>query len=422
MTILWELKNLLNLDIFCNLDYTIKRMLRIPYALSAHDTEETKRVVKVLKEHRTNMGKETLEFETSVAKLFGKKYGIMVNSGSSANLLAFELLNLPSGSEVITPLLTFSTTIAPISQKGLVPVFVDVDVGKYTVSIDQIEKLITPKTKALMIPLLLGNVPDMVRISKIALKYKLYFIEDSCDTLGATFKGKPTGAYSDISTTSFFGSHIITAGGNGGMIMVNRSDWKDRARILRGWGRSSALFAESENIEERFKTKLGTIHYDAKYFFQELGYNFLPNEMGSAFGNAQLEKLPKFKKIRKLNFDHLTQFFKKYEEIFILPNQEKNVSTQWLAFPLTIRANAPFSRLQLVKYLEAENIQTRPIFTGNILKHPGFKHIPHRIISNGCPVTNEVTERGFVIGCHQSLEDKHLERIKQVFTTFLSSA
>jgi len=396
-----------------------KPKLRIPYALSVHGREETKRVVKVLEEHRTNMGVETREFEKSVAKLFGKKYGIMVNSGSSANLLAFELLNLPSGSEVITPLLTFSTTIAPISQKGLVPVFVDVEIGKYTVNIDQIEKLITKKTKALMIPLLLGNVPDMVRLSKIALRHKLYFIEDSCDTLGATFNGRPTGTYSDISTTSFFGSHIITAGGNGGMIMTNRADWKDKARVLRGWGRSSALFAESENIEERFKTKLGTIPYDAKYFFQEIGYNFLPNEMGSAFGNAQFEKLPKFRKIRKINFDYLTQFFKKYETIFILPKQEKNVSTQWLAFPLTIRANAPFSRLQLVKYLEAENIQTRPIFTGNILKHPGFKHIPHRIINDGCPVTNEVTKRGFVIGCHQSLEEKHLERIKQVFTTFL---
>ena len=417
--ILWELKKLLNLDISCNLDYTIKRMLRIPYALSVHNREETKRVVKVLEEHRTNMGKETLEFEKSVAKLFGKKYGIMVNSGSSANLLAFEILNLPSGSEVITPLLTFSTTIAPISQKGLVPVFVDVDIGKYTVNIDQIEKLISNKTRAIMIPLLLGNVPDMKRLRQTAKKHKLFFIEDSCDTLGAAFNGRPTGEYSDISTTSFFGSHIITAGGNGGMIMTNRADWKDKAKVLRGWGRSSALFAESENIEERFKTKLGTIPYDAKYFFVEAGYNFLPNEMGSAFGNAQLEKLPKFKKTREQNFNYLLNLFSSYSSLFILPKQDPRVQTQWLAFPLTIKKSAPFSRLEIVKYLEENNIQTRPIFTGNILKHPGFKHIPHRIISNGCPVTNEVTKRGFVIGCHQSLEQKHLERIKQVFTTFL---
>ena len=394
-------------------------MLRIPYALSVHDREETKRVVKVLEEHRTNMGVETREFEKNVAKSFGKKFGVMVNSGSSANFLAIELLKLLPGSEVITPLLTFSTTVAPLVQHGLISVFADVEQGSYVINVDQVEQLITKKTKAIMIPLLLGNVPDMERLKQIAKRHKLFFVEDSCDTLGATFNGKPTGTYSDISTTSFFGSHIITAGGNGGMIMANRADWKDKARVLRGWGRSSALFAESENIEERFKTKLGTIPYDAKYFFQEMGYNFLPNEMGSAFGNAQLEKLPEFRKIRERNFNYLFNFFKKYEDFFILPKQDKKVSTQWLAFPLTIKADAPFSRLELVKYLEAENIQTRPIFTGNILKHPGFKHIPHRIISNGCPVANEIMERGFVVGCHHGLEKKQLERMKEVFDRFL---
>ena len=394
-------------------------MLRVPYALSVYDDEEIQAVIAVLREHRTNMGLETRNFEKNIAKAFGKKFGVMVNSGSSANFLAIELLNLPPGSEVITPLLTFSTTIAPLIQHGLVPVFADVLPGKYIINVDQVESLISSKTKALMIPLLLGNVPDMERLKKIAEKYNLIFIEDSCDTLGAQSNGKPTGTYSHISTISFFGSHIITAGGNGGMILVNNEKWADRAKVLRGWGRSSALFAESENIEERFKTKLGNIPYDAKYFFQEMGYNFLPNEMGSAFGNAQLEKLSKFKKIREKNFKYLLNFFKRYENLFILPQQDKRVSTQWLAFPLTIRADAPFSRLEMVRYLEKENIQTRPIFTGNVLKHPGFKHVEYRITSGGCPVTDEITERGFVIGCHHGLEEKHLERIKQVFATFL---
>jgi len=393
--------------------------LRVPYALAVHGSEEKNRVIRVLDEHRTNLGKETIEFEKNVASLFGKKFGIMVNSGSSANLLAIELLNLPSGSEVITPLLTFSTTVAPIVQHGLVPVFADVEPSKYTININHVEKLITKKTKALMIPLLLGNVPDIKRLKEIAEKYNLIFIEDSCDTLGANFNDKPTGTYSDISTTSFFGSHIMTAGGNGGMIMINRSDWKDKAKILRGWGRSSTLFAESEDIRERFKTKLGTIPYDAKYFFQEIGYNFLPNEMSSAFGNAQLERLPKFKEIREYNFKYLSSFFKNYEKFFILPKQDKKVSTQWLGFPLTIKKNTPFSRLELVTYLETENIQTRPIFTGNILKHPGFKHIPHRIINDGCPITNEITERGFVIGCHHGMAEKHLQKIKFIFNVFL---
>ncbi len=394
-------------------------MLRVPYGLSVYNDKEIQAVVSVLKEHRTNLGCETIEFEKNVAKAFGKKFGVMVNSGSSANFLAIELLNLPKGSEVITPLLTFSTTVAPIIQHGLIPVFADVDPGKYTINIDQIEKLITKKTKAIMIPLLLGNVPDMERLRQIAKKHKLFSIEDSCDTLGATFNGKPTGVHSDITTTSFFGSHIITAGGNGGMIMVNNLEWRNKLKMLRGWGRSSALFAESENIGKRFKTRIDGIPYDAKFLFEEMGYNFLPNEMSSAFGNAQLEKLSKFRKIREYNFKYLINFFKKYEEFFILPKQDKKVSTQWLAFPLTIRTSAPFSRLELVKYLEAENIQTRPIFTGNILKHPGFKNISHRIISGGCPVTDEVTEGGFVIGCHHGLEEKHLERIEEVFKNFL---
>ncbi len=233
--------------------------LRIPYALAVYDSKEEKRVLGVLRELRTNMGIETREFENRVSKYFGKKYGIMVNSGSSANLLAIELLNLPKGSEVITPVLTFATTVAPLVQKGLVPVFADVEEGKYTINVSQIESLITKKTRALMIPLLLGNVPDLPKIKAIAKKHKLFFVEDSCDTLGATLRGVPSGTFSDISTTSFFGAHIITAGGNGGMLMVNSPALRDKAKVLRGWGRSSALFGETEDILKRFKGRLGKL-------------------------------------------------------------------------------------------------------------------------------------------------------------------
>jgi len=394
--------------------------IRIPYALSVYDEKEIRRVVKVLKEHRSNMGIETQEFEKNVAKCFGKKYGVMVNSGSSANLLALELLNLPKGSEIITPILTFSTTIAPMVKKGLVPVFTDVEEGKYIVNVNQIEKLITKKTKALMIPLLFGNVPDMEKLAKIAKKYNLFFIEDSCDTLGAIYKKKPTGKYSDITTTSFFGSHIITAGGNGGMIMVNNPKWKDRLKVLRGWGRSSSIFSESEDISKRFKAKLGKIPYDAKFLFDEIGYNFLPVEMCAAFGNEQIKKLPAFRKTREKNFKNLKNFFEKYEKYFILPIQEKNIKTQWLAFPLTIRDNAPFTRLEITTFLEKNNVQTRPIFTGNILKHPGFKEIQKRLNSEGYSITNEVMERGFVIGCHHGLEKIHIDVIKKLFEKFLN--
>lgn len=393
--------------------------LRVPYALAVHGDEEKKRVDAVLDEHRTNTGKETYEFEERSASYFGKKFATMLNSGSSANLLAFELLNLPQGSEVITPLLTFSTTISPLLKKGLIPVFADVKEGTYVIDVDQIEDLITDKTRALMIPLLLGNVPDMDKLRKIAKRHKLFFVEDSCDTYGAKFKGKPTGAYTDITTTSFFGSHIITAAGNGGMILLNNPKWHTRAKVLRGWGRNSSVFQESEDINKRFAVKLGKIPYDAKFVFSEVGYNFLAPEITAAFANAQLDKLSIFRKRRVHNFSHLRRFFEKYERFFVLPSQRKDVETQWLAFPLTIKENAPFTRLDLVAFLEKNNIQTRPIFTGNILKQPGFKNIPHRIARNNCPVTNRIMERGLIVGCHHGMEEKHLRKIEDVFSEFL---
>ncbi len=395
--------------------------LRIPYALAVHDEKETQRVVKVLQEHRTNTGKETAEFEERVKKLFGRKYGLMVNSGSSANFLAYELLNFPPNSEIITPLLTFSTTIAPIVQHRLIPVFTDVDEGKYTINVTQIEQLITKRTKAIMIPLLLGNVPDMEKIAKIAKKHKLFVIEDSCDTIGATIDNKPSSRFSDITTTSFFGSHIITAAGNGGMILFNNDDWVNRAKMLRGWGRSSSIFSESESIEMRFKKKIDNINYDAKFVFEEIGFNFLAPEICAAFGNEQIKKLPKFKRTRERNFRQLRNFLAKYEEYFILPIQDPSVSTQWLAFPITIKKKAPFTRLDITTFLEKNNIQTRPVFTGNILKQPGFTKIAHKISPSGCPVTNGIMERGFVVGCHHGLTAKQLKKLKYIFATFLAS-
>lgn len=393
--------------------------LRVPYALAVHNNREKKRIIAVLDDHRTNMGKETYEFENRVKKYFGKKNAIMLNSGSSANLLAFEILNLPKGSEIITPLLTFSTTIAPLVKMGLVPVFADVDPGTYVINIDQIEKLISKKTKAIMIPLLLGNVPNMERLKKIVKKHKLFFIEDSCDTFGATFKEKPTGRYSDITTTSFFGSHIITTGGNGGMIMLDNEVWANKVKVLRGWGRNSSLFRESEDISKRFSTKIGNIPYDAKFIFSGIGYNFVPNEMCAAFGNVQLDKLSKFKKIREYNFKYLLNFFKKFENYFTLPIQNPDVKTQWIAFPLTIKKGVSFSRLKLVIYLEKNNIQTRPIFTGNILKQPGFKNIEHKVRPEGYPVTNDIMKHGFLIGCHHGMEKRHLKKIEKVFSNFI---
>ena len=391
--------------------------IRVPYGMAVHDSEEENAVLDVIRNHKTIIGEKVKQFEKDIAALFGKELGIMVNSGSSANLLTFEILDIPENSEVITPILTFATTLSPIIKKGLIPVFVDVEPETYIVNISQIEQSITSKTKALMIPSLLGNVPDLKRLRKIADDNNLIFIEDSADTLGATFDGIPTGKFSDVSTTSFYGSHIITAAGEGGMVCCNDEKMDERCRILRGWGRSSAI-NESEKIEDRFSIKLDNIPYDSKFVFEEIGYNFLPTEISAAFGLVQLKKLNKFAQIRQKNFENLNSFFSN-QRFFKLPKQLPQVKTSWLAFPLTINSDAPFSRIEIVKHLESHGIQTRPVFTGNVLRQPAFEKINYKNIGNNYDVANNIMKNSFIIGCNHGLNEKHLEKIKVVFKSFL---
>ncbi|MBI4454632.1 MAG: aminotransferase class I/II-fold pyridoxal phosphate-dependent enzyme [Acidobacteria bacterium] len=396
------------------------RSLRVPYGLSVHGSEEISAVVKVLRGN-TAVGPKMREFERRIAKLFGKRHGVMVNSGSSANLLALELLSLPTGSEIITPLLTFATTVAPIVQKGLIPVFVDVGLETYVVDPDEVERRITGRTRALMIPSLLGNVPDMRRLRDVARRHKVHFIEDSCDTLGATYESRPTGSYSEISTTSFYGSHIINGAGGGGLICVNNRHWAKRLLVLRGWGRQSSLFGEkgeSEDIKNRFRFRVDGAPYDAKFIFSEIGYNFLPLEVSAAFALVQLKKLRRFIARRKQCFARLMKFFSSYSDFFILPKQTPACRTVWLAFPLIIRKEAPFSRLEIVTFLEKRNIQTRPVFTGNILKQPGFKNIPRKI-SGEYPNTDFIMRNAFVVGCHQGLSEQQTGYLEQQFAGFL---
>ena len=390
--------------------------LRVPYGLAVHDHEEEDAVLEVIKNHKTIMGEKVKKFENQISELFGKQFGTMVNSGSSANLLTFEILDIPENAEVITPILTFATTISPIIKKGLTPVFVDVEPETYVVNIDQIEQSITSKTKALMIPSLLGNVPDLKRLRRIADDNNLIFVEDSADTLGATFDGIPTGKFSDISTTSFYGSHIITAAGEGGMICCNDKKWDEKFKILRGWGRTSAI-NESEKLEDRFNVKLYDVPYDSKFIFEEIGYNFLPTEISATFGLVQLQKLKKFTEIRKRNFEKLYSFFST-AKFFKLPRKLPQVETSWLAFPLTINSDAPFTRLELVKHLELNGIQTRPIFTGNVLRQPGFKKISLKS-PDEFHVANNIMKNSFLIGCNHGLNDDHIKKIEHTFSSFL---
>ncbi len=398
--------------------------MRVPYGFSVHGQEEIDAVVEVLKGN-TALGDKTKLFEEKIAALFGKKYGVMVNSGSSANLLAFELLQLPAGSEVITPILTFATTVAPIIQKGLVPVFVDVDPTTLIINVEQVEQAITEKTKVLMIPSLMGNIPNMEALAKLAEKHKLWFIEDSCDTLGGKYNGKPTGTYSHITTTSFYGSHIINGAGGGGMICVNNPEWLDRLVVLRGWGRQSSLFGEkanSELLENRFKGELGGIPYDNKFIFSEIGYNFLPLELSAAFALEQLQKFPTFAAARKKHYTTLHDFFSaKYAKYFDVATQTPNTETVWLAFPLFIKSDAPFTRLELVTFLEEKGIQTRPVFTGNILLQPGYEHIPHRLAQPEFPNTLNIMRNAFVIASHHGLQDEQVQYLCDSFDAFLAT-
>ncbi len=401
-----------------------REKISVPYASAIYDQKEIEAVLNVLKNPKKIVaGPAVREFEKKIAELFGKKYGVMVNSGSSANLIAFELANLPKGSEVITPILTFSTTVAPILQKGLVPIFVDVAPGTYQIDVEKIEEKITEKTKALMIPSLLGNIPDMEKLRDLAYRYNLIFIEDSCDTLGATFAGIPTGSYSHFSTTSFYASHIVTAAGGGGMVCMNLPAQQERGLVMSNWGRQSTLFGsyeKSEDIQKRFAGEIDGETYDAKFIFTEVGYNFQPTEMQGAFGLVQLSRLQQFTLRRRSNFADLLDFFSNFEKYFILPKQDERVRTNWLAFPLTLQPDCPFGRNELQKYLEEKNIQTRPIFTGNILKQPAFAKLSeNNKMKSDYPVTNHIMRNGFVIGCHHGLNSKHLEYVKSVFVEFL---
>lgn len=401
-----------------------EKKFRVPYALAVYGREEIAAVNRVLADPtKISPGALVKEFEKEIADVFGKAYGVMVNSGSSANLLALEVLDLPRGSEVITPILTFSTTLAPIIQKGLVPIFVDVKEDTYNIDETKVEAVITPKTKALMIPSLIGNLPNFIKLRQIAKKHDLWFIEDSCDTLGARFGGKPTGYYSDISTTSFYASHIITAGGGGGMICFNDLRLAQKAMIKSAWGRQSTLFGnheQSEEITKRFSGAIGDLPYDAKFIFSEIGYNFQPTEMSAAFGLAQLKKLDKFSALRQKNFSDLSDFFKKYEKVFSLPKADSKTATNWLAFPLTIKKGSVFSRHQITKYLEEHAIQTRPVFTGNVLRQPAFQSI-QRNSNADYPVADYIMANSFLIGCHQGLTQKQLSHLKKTFREFLNN-
>ena len=395
--------------------------MKIYYGKAVYDKKEIQASLKVLKDKSLTLidGPSVKSLETKIANSFGKKYGLMVNSGSSANLLALSSLNLNKGSEIITTTLTFSTTVAPIYQLGLIPHFIDVGKNTFVAKLEQIEKAINKNTKAIMIPNLLGNVPNWKTIFLLAKKYKLKIIEDSADTIGYKLNNKNLGKFSDITTNSMYASHIITGAGFGGMVCFNDKKLYEKAKLLRGWGRSSAVFNESEGIKKRFSVKVDGIPYDGKYIFHDIGYNFLPSEISAAFGLEQLKKLPRNIKKRVKNFESLKTFFSKYPDFFETPSQLNGLVTPWLAYPVIIRSTSRINRQKLQIFLEKNKIQTRTIFTGNILRQPIMKKRKFKKVKNSEINSNYVMKYGLLIGCHHGLSHSDIRYIKHHFSNYI---
>ncbi|HEV8297414.1 MAG TPA: DegT/DnrJ/EryC1/StrS family aminotransferase [Acidimicrobiales bacterium] len=397
-------------------------MDRIFYSSSVHDEAEIAAVVEVLRSGPQGLwpGRRVNAMEREVASLFGKARGVMCNSGSSALYLALELLDLPPGAEVVTSALTFSTDIAPIVRGGWVPAFVDVDPDTYCVDVARIEEAITPATRALLFPNLIGNAPDWDRIRAIADRHDVAVIEDSCDTLGPMLRGTPTGRRSTISVTSFANSHIITCAGNGGMVLLDDDDLRDRAVMLRRWGRRSELhYFGSKRRNRDFWEDLDGIHYDNQFIFDELGWNFEPSELGAAFGLEQLKKLPQNLERRRRNFARYTDFFVEHDDAFVVPRQLDGLDTVWLGYPLTIRADAGFARADMQQHLDDRSIDTRTIWTGNVTRQPMLRGATFRVPEGGVPNTDAIMERGVLLPLSHALGDDDVDYVIEQVSSFL---
>jgi CDP-6-deoxy-D-xylo-4-hexulose-3-dehydrase len=396
--------------------------MRIEYAGSVHDEEEIAAVVEVLRggPAALRIGRRVREMERLVAAAFGKRRGIMCNSGSSALYLAIELLGLAEGDEIVTSPLTFSTDIAPMVRSRLVPVFVDVTRDTYQIDVERIERNLGPRTRAILAPNLTGNCPDWDGIRAIADRHRLRVIEDSCDCLGATQNGTPTGARSDLSVTSFALSHIITAAGTGGMVLLDDERLADRCLLLRRWGRRSevALFG-SRRGGRRFFSDLDGLEYDDLFIFDELGWNFEPSELSAAFGVVQMRKLPANLARRRRNFEILTARFAAHAGLFTLPRTTPGIDTAWHMYPIGIEPASGIRRGDFQQYMERNGVDTRMVWTGNATRQPAFRNVPMRIDAGGLANADRVMETGLIVPMSHALDDRHMHHIGDLVDAYV---
>ena len=377
----------------------------LPPAGAIQDEREIEAVMAVLRSGNLAIGENVARFEDEVSTVLGKERGVMVNSGSSALLLAIGLLDLEPGDEIITSVLTFSTDVAPMVQLGLVPVFVDVEPDTFQIDVSRIPEMIGPRTKAIMTPNLMGNCPDWDVIRALADEHGLKVIEDSCDVLDTHLRGTRIGTRSDISVTSFAISHSLTCAGNGGMVALDDPELHDKCLTRRRWGRRSEsyLYGSRQGEDTRWGPLDDGTMYDQIFIFDDIGYNFEPSELGAAYGLVQLSKLQEFNARRRYACDRYNDFLVNHTDKVILPRTTPEVDTTWMRYGFILRPEAGYDRTEVQNFLEDRNVQSRMIWTGNILRQPGFAGIDHRAPADGFPNADLVMSHALSIPTHHGL-------------------
>ena len=402
----------------------------IPVTGKVFGKEELSAAVEASLDFWLTSGPYTEKFESRFAKTVGMRHSFMVNSGSSANLLALTSLTSPkhgaralrAGDEVLTVAAGFPTTVTPILQNNLVPVYVDVDLETYVANDAALESAIGPKTKAIMMAHTLGNPFNLDLVQKLAEKHNLWLIEDSCDALGGTYRGQTLGSFGDLSTFSFYPAHHITTG-EGGAVLIKKVTHKTIVESFRDWGRDCWCAPGCDNTcLKRYEWQLGELPegYDHKYTYSHLGYNLKSGDIQAAIGLAQLDRLDNFIELRKRNWQYLSKNLTHLEDSFILPKATKNSDPSWFGFALTVRSNARKTRNQIVKELNDEKIATRLLFGGNLLRQPAFASTPRRVIGD-LENTDVVMNQTFWIGVWPGLTTPMLDYVIETLEKIMKS-